>query len=148
MLANCEVYTRTQNATFCSTVAMTLKSPNFNPSEPASSPTHTKHSFTHLPHSPQTLTIPHDSLRPTHLIQPNTHGPAMCLQLLHLGKLHHGTADIPQPLLGKLRAGDVLDVRGQVDARVLSCIAVGGKGVVDAGAVICECGQSCILGVC
>lgn len=48
----------------------------------------------------------------------------MSLQLLDFGQLHDRTADIPQALRGQVGAGDVLEVRGEVDARVLLRVAV------------------------
>ena len=48
----------------------------------------------------------------------------MRLKLLHLGQLHDGASDVPQPLGRQVRAGDVLDEGPEVDAGVLLRVAV------------------------
>ena len=59
------------------------------------------------------------------VLQPGADRAPVRLQLLDLCELHHGAADVAKTLSRELRAGDVLDVGGQVDARVLARIAVG-----------------------
>ena len=50
----------------------------------------------------------------------------MSLQLLDLGQLHDGLANVSETLGRQVGRGNVLDVRTQVDARVLFCVTVGG----------------------
>lgn len=49
----------------------------------------------------------------------------MSLQLLNLSELHNRRTDVFQTLGGQVRRSDVLDIRRQVDARVLLSVAVG-----------------------
>jgi hypothetical protein len=61
-----------------------------------------------------------------HVLEANLDSPPVGLELLHLGELHDGAADVPQTLGRQVGAGDVLDEGGEVDARVLLGVAVGG----------------------
>ena len=57
--------------------------------------------------------------------KPQADGTAMCLEFFHTGKLHNCGADVDKTFSGKIGAGDVFDVRTQVDARVLLCVSEG-----------------------
>ena len=78
---------------------------------------------------------------------------AVSFELFYACELHDRSTDVLKTLLCKVGAGDVLDVRAQVDSRVLLRVSVGGcvqsarvqilrqgfpltKRVVDTGAVV------------
>lgn len=66
------------------------------------------------------------ALEVLHLLDADLDGASVRLELLYLGELHDGRADIGQALGRQLGASDVLDKGAEANARVLFCEAVGG----------------------
>lgn len=60
-----------------------------------------------------------------HVLQPNTNRPTVRLELLDLGELHDGTADVAQALGAEVRASYVLGEGAEVDAGILLGVPVG-----------------------
>jgi hypothetical protein len=52
------------------------------------------------------------------------HSTAMSLKLFDARELHNGRANVLEPFSGEMSAGDVLDVRSQIDTRVLLRVAI------------------------
>lgn len=52
-------------------------------------------------------------------LETNLYSTSVSLQLLYLGQLHNGGADVAQSFAGQVGAGDVLEVRAQIDSRIL-----------------------------
>jgi hypothetical protein len=58
--------------------------------------------------------------------QSQTNSAAMSFQLLNTSQLHNRTANIPQAVLCELGTCNVLEIRTEVDARILLSVTVGG----------------------
>jgi hypothetical protein len=50
----------------------------------------------------------------------------MSFELFHASEFHHRWSDVLEAFLGQVSACNVLDVRGQIDTRVLFCVSIGG----------------------
>jgi hypothetical protein len=59
------------------------------------------------------------------VLNTNLDSASVGLELFNLGELHYGRANIAQTLSCEVCTGDVLDVRAEVDTRVLLGVAVG-----------------------
>lgn len=59
-----------------------------------------------------------------HLLNANANCPPVCLELLHLGQLHHSPANVSQSFSRQVGAGDMLDKGPEVDTRVLLGVSI------------------------